>query len=210
MKPTTYLIHYIRRAKRDGKFPVKIRVVYNREHKDFKTGIDLDLEEYKNATEVKPKKEFRDLGIKLNELQNRANKIIDNIGVFTFQKFEDAFYMRFKDSANIFPFFEDYINSLEKEGRLKTASSYSCTMRSIKSFQNRIGFYDITVNFLKKYHNWMTVVKKNSDTTVGIYARNLRSIYNNIRGPTRTGTTFPQRTSARKPWEFRSCREGTS
>jgi integrase len=50
-------------------------------------------------------------------------------------------------------------------------------MNSLKQFKNSFGFYDISPNFLKRYETWM-VNNGNTKTTVGIYTRNLRSIYN--------------------------------
>ena len=88
---------------------MKIRVVYNRAAKDFKTGVDLKQEEFEQAYTDKPKSQFKELSVRLFAIKSRADKIIKDIGIFTFQKFEDAFYMRLKDASNVFPFFEEYI-----------------------------------------------------------------------------------------------------
>jgi len=85
--------------------------------------------------------------------------------------------MRLKDASDIFSFFEEYINSLKNEDRVKTADNYTTAMRSFKRFRNNIGFYDITTDFLKKYHKWM-IDQGNAETTIGIYTRSLRAIYN--------------------------------
>ena len=50
-------------------------------------------------------------------------------------------------------------------------------MNSFKAFKSKIGFYDISSDFLKKYHKWM-IQEGNSETTIGIYVRSLRAIYN--------------------------------
>jgi len=47
MKATAYLILATRHRKKSGKFSVKVRVVFQRISKDFKTGLDLTEDEYK-------------------------------------------------------------------------------------------------------------------------------------------------------------------
>jgi integrase/recombinase XerD len=177
MKASAYLIHPTRHQKKSGKYPVKIRIVYLRKSKDYKLDIDLTLEEYKNAMVERPKGVYKEISIKLRALEARANKKIEDIGIFTFQKFENAFYSTTKGAFDIFSYFEEYIKMLNSEGRLGTRDSYITTMNSLRLFQKAIGFYDITPEFLKKYELWM-IGRGNVKTTVGIYVRHLRSIYN--------------------------------
>ena len=177
MKASAYLVHAIRHKKKSGKFPVKVRVVFQRIPKDYKTGFDLTEEEYKNAMAERPKGVYKEMGIKLRGLEAKAHTIIEGIGIFTFEKFENSFYSSAKSSSNIFPYFREYVEVLNSEGRLKTRDSYVNAMNSFSQFKNFFGFYDISPTFLKKYEKWM-LDRGNTKTTVGIYTRNLRSIYN--------------------------------
>ena len=184
MKASAYLLLVTRRKKHTGKYPVKVRVVYNRAVKDYTIGLDLTQEEYDGGTAERPKKEFRDISIKLDEAKIKANNIIESLSVFTYAKFSDAFYGRVKDASDIFILFDEYISILKKEERIKTAVSYTTAKNSFKNFRSKISFYDITVSFLKEYHAGQA--KKSiegkivglSDTTIGIYVRSLRSIFN--------------------------------
>ena len=195
MKATAYLILATRHKKKSGKFPVKIRVVYHGDPKDFKTGIDLTEEEYKNSTVDRPKAAYKEINIKLNAIKTKAQTALQSTGIFSFDKFENTFYSTTKSASNIWPFYEEYIKILNDDGRLKTRDSYRSSMNSLKTFKSSLGFYDITADFLKRYEKWMLlmgnsnnkvsygnlktkVIKGNSKTTVGIYTRNLRSIYN--------------------------------
>src|SRR5688500_13464941 len=99
MVPSAQLLLVTRRAKKNGKYPVKIRIIYNRMSKDFPVGLDLTQEEYQGATSNHVKREFKTTAIKFNALKSKANDVISNIGVFTFGKFETAFYGRVKDAA---------------------------------------------------------------------------------------------------------------
>lgn len=177
MKASAYLIHATRRVKKSGKFSIKVRVVFQRNSKDYKTGIDLTEDEYKNAMVERPKGVYKDIGIKLRGIEAKAHKTIEDIGIFTFQKFENAFYSTAKGAANIFPYFDEYIEMLQSEGRLKTRDSYQSAKNSFKQFKHSFGFYDVSTEFLKKYEKWM-LSNGMTKTTIGIYTRNLRSIYN--------------------------------
>jgi len=55
MKASAYLILATRHQKKSGKFSVKVRVVFQRTPKDYKTGLDLTEDEYKNAMVERPK-----------------------------------------------------------------------------------------------------------------------------------------------------------
>lgn len=184
MEVSAYLLLVTRRQKQTGKYPVKLRVVYQRKSKDYTIGLDLTQEEYDGGNLERPAKEFRSIRIKMNDSISKANKILGNIGVFTFQKFENAFYGRIKDAADLFVLFDDYIANLKKEERIKTAISYSSARNSFKKYRSNLGLYDITASFLNEYHNanaQKVVGDKTvglSDTTIGIYVRSLRSIYN--------------------------------
>ncbi len=177
MYPSIYLLLVTRRAKKDGTYPVKLRVVYNREYHDYPIGINLSQDQYDNATVSKPKKQYKELSIELEAVKARANEIIKNITPFTFQKFEGEFRSTKKSAFDIFPVYDEYIALIKAEDRIKTASSYTTAKNSFKSFKNKIGFYDITAEFLKRYHTWM-VEQGNSITTIGIYVRSLRAVYN--------------------------------
>jgi len=41
MQPTVQILLYTGREKQNGKYPVKIRIVYQRQHRDFKIGLDM-------------------------------------------------------------------------------------------------------------------------------------------------------------------------
>jgi len=179
MKPTAQILLYTMRQKKNGKYPVKLRVVYQRDHRDFKLGIDLTEDEFVEATKTKPFKQYRIVANDLIGWSNKANKIIAQLTQFTFDKFEAEFHGHHKDASDIFPFFQEYIQKLEEEDRIKTASAYQTAMNAIKLFYGKpkLSLHDINSMFLNKFQKWM-LAKGNSVTTVGIYARTLRTIYN--------------------------------
>jgi site-specific recombinase XerD len=66
---------------------------------------------------------------------------------------------------------------LREEKRIGNAVNYKCAKASLQGFKSDLKFADVTPAFLKKYENWMLTNGK-SRTTVGIYLRCLRAIFN--------------------------------
>ena len=111
------------------------------------------------------------------------------------------------DPGNVFFKYAEKIKELEERNQLGTASSYDLSLKSLKAFSKsstgnepeKLYFKDITVNWLRKYESYMLnskpdfkpdgTVKTDSkgnektkpgltETTVGIYLRPLRAIFN--------------------------------
>jgi site-specific recombinase XerD len=82
--------------------------------------------------------------------------------------------------------YQTKIEALKQYDKLGTASAYSCSLNSFKEFiQNvtrlnfsKLTFMDISPDLLTRYEQFMTKTKGNSITSVGIYLRALRSLFN--------------------------------
>lgn len=101
--------------------------------------------------------------------------------VFSFEEFEKRYQAT--DAArpdNVITTFEQYVQQLADEGRAGTASSYKDGLTAVKGYHNSkkpLTFGAVTPVWLKGFEQWMTG-KGRSLTTVGIYLRSLRTIYN--------------------------------
>jgi integrase/recombinase XerD len=177
MQVTISIVQDLRRAKEGNKFPVKLRVTYQRKQKYFPLGVKLTEEEYVNIKSTKTRKALAAIKFKLIEFEAKANRVTQGIPDFSFRLFERKYFERSKQADDIFPFFEEKISKLTRLNRIGTAVSYQCTMNSLKLFSPIIGFKDISEEFLCAYEKW-NVDKGNSITTVGIYLRTLRAIFN--------------------------------
>ncbi|WP_179415573.1 phage integrase SAM-like domain-containing protein [Mucilaginibacter sp. E4BP6] len=175
VRPRVILVN---REKKDGKFPVKIRICHNRKTKDCKTQLFLTKEEYDNAILPNPPKKYKEIRYKLDALTSKANEVVANIEHFTFQKFKDEFYNIKKETSNVYTIFDEFIVMKRDSGCYKTSVNYNTAMESFKSFRPKLDFYDIDAQFLIKYQNWMINIKGKSETTVSIYCRALRAIIN--------------------------------
>lgn len=177
MKPTGFLVLLTTRKKKTGKYPVKVRVVYQRSYHDYRAGIDLSVEEFNQANASKPNKKYRATAAKLNEVKLRMNAALSNSQIFTFQKFKEAFYGKPTKNEGLESVFMEYAAAALIEDRVKTAIIYKTAANSIKEFSPRATLYDVDENFLKKYHAHLEA-KGKSLTTIGIYIRCLRAVYN--------------------------------
>lgn len=174
---TTSIILDTRRAKKGEKYPVKLRLIYKRIVKYYPSKQNLTEAEFAKVFDQKPGKELEKIRNELFAIQVRAKEIIDKLPIFTFKAFETKLYKSRTGQGDLIEAYNDYIAVLKLAGRISTAVSYECSMKSIKEFKTPLQFEDVTLDFLREYESWM-LQKGNSITTVGIYLRALRSVYN--------------------------------
>jgi integrase/recombinase XerD len=161
-----------------GECSLKIKITFNRKRKYFSTGIYLFPDDYEQIFYGKRKTPIqKEVFIKAQFLVNKAEDVIKNLPVFTFNTFEEHFLEERNVQNNVSFAFDKYIKQLKIEGRIGTASSYECAKNSLCNYNKNLTFADITPNELKKYELWM--IKNNKSlTTIGIYLRSFRTIYN--------------------------------
>lgn len=180
MKNADVSIYYdTLRPKKNGKCNAKIRITFNRKRKYYSTSIDLTLDEVEKLTTGKTRlsdelKEYKRI---LNAFIVKAEQIIKKIKVFTFDEFENYFFENRNIQDSVSFAFEKYISQLKNESRITTANSYEYALKSIESFKPNLTFAEINKDFLQKYEAEM-LKKGKSKTTIGIYLRSLRAIYN--------------------------------
>jgi len=177
MKPLVTIIHDTRRAKANGNYPVKVRVTYKRKQKYYPTSVDLTEAEWGKIHGERVGKELKKTKDTIYGVLAKAQCICDDLKVFSFTVFEKLFYKVRNIEGSLINLYKDYIAELKKEGRISTASSYQCSLNSLKEFKPKLNLEDITVDFLKQYEKWM-LSEENSLTTVGIYLRPLRALFN--------------------------------
>jgi integrase len=161
-----------------GNCSVSVRVTFDRKKRYYPTGILLSVSDFEKTQGEKPRKEFKELALKLQAFEKKAADVIRSLPIFTFKAFEKHYYTNKVAKDTIDLAFSEYATELRKEERIGTAVSYECAQSSLNKFSPGIRFADITPEFLRKYEKWM-LSKEKSITTVGIYLRSLRTIFNN-------------------------------
>ncbi len=183
-----------RRVKENGKFSVKLRV-YNKFNnikkvRYFSTGVDLTENEFKTIWINPENKSLRlknkEIRLKLQAIETRANKEAEQMSVFEFGKFEMKLFRKSSDKNNIQYHFNLVIDKNIKNDKIGTAESFKYTLNSLADFSEnkkncpieKLTFEAINVDWLNDYESFM-ISKAKSYTTISIYTRTLRVIFNN-------------------------------
>ena len=177
---TTAIILDKRSKNKEGKYPVKLRVTYNRSPRNFGTKFNLSEDEFEKVCTKNPRGSFKDIKLELSLIEEKAQRIIDNLDDFTFDKFKLNFGIAPKELRNVYYFYNKKIKELEKSDRIGSANFYKHSLNSLKDFFKKpsyLEFKDITPKKLEQYEEWMQN-RDNSITTVGMYLRALRAIIN--------------------------------
>jgi len=174
---TVNVFHDQRRIKNNNLYPVKLRVTYDRRSKYMETGIELSKASYTKLSSKHISKELIEAKEKLLELEVKANSIIKIVKPFNFPVFIEKFKQKTYDGTFIETLYDEMINKLMAQGRVGTADNYQRSINSLQSFKGNLRFEEINDTFLYRYEQWM-LDKNRSITTVGIYCRCLRAIFN--------------------------------
>lgn len=166
-----------RRRNKDGNYYIKVRVTQIRTQKYYSTGFSATKEEYNKIMNGKCTKLQKEVKAQLEYMELKAKNIIQKLEPFSFTKFKQEFYSIPKAQKTLVEFFNEAIDEKNSLGSISTASSYKCTLASLESFKPNISFETITPRLLKEYELWV-LQQGLSISTVGVYLRTLRAIYN--------------------------------
>ncbi|TXE08280.1 site-specific integrase [Gelidibacter salicanalis] len=197
----SYIISIVldtRREKENGKFPVKLRV-YNKANnkktvKLYSLDIDLTDKEFETIWINPENKSLRGankkIRLRLLEFETRANDEAEAMTVFDIAKFETKYFRKSSDKNNVKYHFDLAIQKNMSNDKIGTAESYKYTLNSLAVFIDKdnakealskidkLTFDTITADWLKEYEKSM-LAKGRSYTTIGIYTKALRAIFNN-------------------------------
>ena len=158
------------------KCPVKIRVRYKRDRKDYPTGKKLTADEWVKLSNSTGKSKLKE------DIQDSFN-IIDDIvkslhreNIFSY----DALNMRLSKGSSDFlnTAFIAKMDALIKDDAIGNMLNYQSAARSVESFAgDKIYFSDISVEWLTRYQKHLLSAGK-SFTTVSMYCRCIRALFN--------------------------------
>ena len=183
------LYHDARRQKNDGTYPVKIRVTHKRRQRYYRTDYSLSAEDFEVVTsqeilkgkvskKYQPLREARKkLDIQIASFQEAA----DTLGnIFSWEMFEAQLQKNGKNtvrSGKVYEYFDNYISELEAYGKEGTAEVYRNSRDKFQEYRKVLNFDEVTPEFLRHWQSWM-IRNGLSKTTISIYVRALRSLYN--------------------------------
>ncbi len=160
-----------------GKYPVKLRLTFGGTQRYYPLNIDLEELDFNRCVSDRAKGELQKMRLIMIEAERRAFEILSKMRLFTFHTFEQAFFGPSGSSTEVFTWYEKIISDLKAKERYGTASNYECSMHSLQKINKNIHFHEIDVKFLDEYQAKILSEGK-SKTTVGIYLRPLRHVFN--------------------------------
>ena len=184
--PTYAIYHDIRRKKENGLYPVKLRVYFEGKKMRYPLALDLSKEDFEKSylTQAPRLERYRQIKSVITSFYSKASQIIEDLQPFDFDKFEKHMFRPTSSIGNVFYFYDQTIKKLNDEDRIGTASNYELSKKSIESYLKDLGqkgdrlpFDAINEKLLNGYERWMLKEGKGL-TTVGIYLRPLRALFN--------------------------------
>ena len=177
---TTHVFLETRVINKQGLHPLKLRV-YDQNIRKYYT-----LKEFRFTAEnyndiMNPEQTVRTkkaLQGKIIKKELDAREVIDEqMNEFSFEEFEALYFKKRKTRTNLKECFEEKIDFLQDMERYSTASLYQTTLNSIIGYKKDFSFNNVTKNELIRYEKHLKDSGK-SISTISIYMRNLRTIFN--------------------------------
>lgn len=170
-----------RKIRKDGGYPVKIRVTFNRRQQYYSTGKSLTLDEWESLHKSKSPRIIairKDIESSYNIVRDAAADLAAT-GSFSF----DALRIRLKGAAidSVNYAFKMKIDELKKAGRIGNMDIYKTALKSLEDFAGEhVPFKAITVSWLVRFTEYLRK-RDLSQNTIAIRLRTLKAIFNDAK-----------------------------
>ena len=178
-----------RRPKKDGSFPIILRITHKRKTTSITTGYSVPIK-YWDSKRGKIRKSYTgvaNISRTNNFLEKQKAKAIDKLTrleeddkliYLSIPEVKDKILGKAKDNS-FFAFSEKVIGTLMNEDRIGNARSYKNVLREVKKFRNGIDFpfSELNYQFLKKFEHYY-LAKGLSLNGLAVYMRTIRAIFN--------------------------------
>ncbi|MBD1395533.1 hypothetical protein H9Q13_00005 [Pontibacter sp. JH31] len=162
----TSIILDTRRALKDGTYPVKLRVTFQRKQKYYPTEFSFTPENFDKMMSPKPGKFLKEDKLKLQTAEHKMNQIIQKLPHFSFNEL-DRRLLKNSSRHEAFSSYEEAIARLKEEGRLGNANFFESARNSLWCYVHGAPFTKIK-GTTKKKRLWSTMYD-------GFYNRKLAS-----------------------------------
>ncbi len=190
------VILYTAKTLSDGEHPLMLRISDKKQKKYRSMGTRLPKSKWNEKTgslkgmKAKPKddpnyKEYKDyLNLKktISDVEAKYNDEISSLSKEGRSVTIDQLIKRVENpvkETTVLSYFQERIDYLKAKGSVGNAEVYSSARNRFKSYINNVDikFVDLDKQLLKKYRDWLEK-RGNSDTTISVYLRTLRALYN--------------------------------
>ena len=164
-----------RRMKNNGRYPVKIEVICRRKQKYYPTGKDVTLNEWDTMWNSRRLSEKgASIESSFNFIRTQVEELT-NIGRFSFASLDSRLGYNMMSVNDIL---RNKMNSILKQGRINSYYRYRSTLKALETYGGpKIDFNAVTSEWLERCESaW--VKEGRSETTISIYMKTLRCIFN--------------------------------
>lgn len=192
------IYHDTRRSKNDGTFPIKIRVTHERVTKYYETVFSITETEYSkiflgkrlNADQKKTK-------TKVNSLIEKAESIIEDLEIFSFEIFKRRF-LNTGDRLDLIFLIREKANELYENEYFPNARLYKQAANLLEKYNlskyhsSVLKISSFTPDYLKDFQTWALstcyIIDKNksvksnkySVTTINMYLTRVKAVINSL------------------------------
>lgn len=181
LKPAISLYLDLRKLLKDKTYMLKVRVTFSSKGKTvqkyYSTGVRITEDQWKRMRSGSVPFSLRKKREEALKAESRALEIAEANPVISPGLFDAIYSGRLTSSSDVTPLFNEVISEMEAQGRISYASSFRCALKSLLDFRGNFPLSMVDTDFLKAYERWM-VDQGNTRTTVGIYLRPLRVVFN--------------------------------
>lgn len=176
-----------RTQKKNGKYPLKLRVTDYNKVRFVSLKVDYTEKEYDSIFFGKhPKQEFLEMRRAADGWIKKAIEIEKVLKPFNFEVFRDLLSskkdFKLRDGIIVGDLFDDVIKRTGEFGSKNTASTYKTAKNSLLRFRPNLKIQEITPSFLREFESWHIQKRGGVLTgTVAIYLRHLRAVINEQR-----------------------------
>nr|WP_308757704.1 site-specific integrase [uncultured Bacteroides sp.] len=167
-----------RKPKKNGLFPIKVQVIYNRKQKYYSSGQSVSIKDWERL----PNAKSRQLSEIRRNIENSFSLIKRQVEILSFQgEFHfDTLNARLGkySELSLNTLFKRKLEELKDNGQANTYLSYKGALNKIEQFAGKhISFHEITVNWLNRFERHLSA-SGISYSSMGFHFRNLKCILN--------------------------------
>lgn len=197
--PDCSISYYLdkRRQNKDGTYNLRLQVFSKTlsKRKYYSTIFKFSEKEFSSIWKTeKPRKVFKVDRLKLESLKTKGDEVAESLNPFNFEDFERLLFNKVSTKKNVNYYYSKIIDKYYGKESISTAKNYETALKCLLRYHNKpnIEFSDISVSWLEQFEKFCTEKENKSLTTVSIYLRTLRTVFNDaIEDKTVSSENYP-------------------
>ncbi len=171
------------RKTKSGKYKVRLYINSKRlnQKKYYSTIFEYSTNEFAEIWETnKPKSKWRKAHDELSALLAVAKEKANELGEFTFEDYERIMFGKDIKGKDVNFFYSKTIHRYYDKGSISTAKNYETSLKCLLRYHKKpnIQFKQVSINWLEGFEKFCLEEENKSPSTVGIYLRTLRTVFN--------------------------------